>query len=64
MPRVPSTPADDIGAPAPSPSPADYLMAAASMHEDGSLRTLASGAPQNQALSKVGRGRKPVKVLR
>lgn len=64
MPRAPDTPQDSIGSPAPSPSPTDYLMAAASMHEDGSLRTLSSGAPQNQALSKIGRGRKPVRVLK
>lgn len=68
MPQAPMLPAQstqELGSPAPAPSPTDYLMAAAELHNDGTLKALSSGAPQNQALSRIGRSRKrALKVLK
>lgn len=68
MPVAPLLPAQatpELGSAAPAPSPTDYLMAAAELHGDGTLKALSSGASQNQALSRVGRSRKrSLKVLK
>lgn len=68
MPQAPMLPAQatpELDSAAPTPSPTDYLMAAAELHGDGTLKALSSGVSQNQALSRVGRGRKrALKVLK